>query len=417
MKYSVPRGTKDILPSETPLWQSIEAVCRKTFALYNYQEIRTPIFESTELFSRAVGKTTDIVSKEMYEFKDKKGRSLVLRPEETAAVVRAGLENNLIGPDQLTKLYYIGPMFRYERPQKGRQRQFHQVGVEVFGSNDPLIDVEVITLNLQLLEKVGVKELEVNLNSVGCPQCQPDFRKKLKEYFTSNVKKMCPDCQNRFDNNPLRILDCKEGKCQSLIEGAPSSLDTLCPECKTHFDGVLCGLNNLKVKYNVNRRLVRGLDYYSKTAFEITSGKLGAQNAVSGGGRYDNLVEEFGGKSTPAVGFAIGLERVVDLMLNDKCQMTNEGRIILYIAALGEEAKTKAFDLLTQLRVKGIAADMDYLGKSLKAQLKTADRLQAERVLIIGDQELQKGSGVLKSMASGEQKEIPLDIKSLEEAL
>ncbi|NQT30285.1 MAG: histidine--tRNA ligase, partial [Candidatus Saganbacteria bacterium] len=333
MKYSVPRGTKDILPEETSLWQYLEQTCRQIFDLYNYSEIRTPIFEKTELFTRSIGQTTDIVSKEMYEFKDRKGRSLTLRPEETAPVVRACVENNLISLDKITKLYYIGPMFRYERPQAGRQRQFHQAGVEVFGSADPLVDAEVILLNMQLFDALGLKNLEVDINSVGCKKCRPEYQKKLKTYFKNNIKHMCVECQERFEKNPLRILDCKEVKCQKFVNDAPASIDMLCPECSEHFAKVIEYLKEAGCNFKINNRLVRGLDYYTKTSFEIVSNQLGAQNAVSGGGRYDTLVAELGGKSIPAVGFAIGLERVIEIIKNDKLKMTNEGKIILFVAS------------------------------------------------------------------------------------
>jgi histidyl-tRNA synthetase len=415
MKYSVPRGTKDILPSETLLWQHLETTCRRVFGLYNYGEIRTPIFESTELFARSIGVSTDIVGKEMYEFKDRKGRSLTLRPEATAPVVRAALENNLITADQTTKLYYIGPMFRYERPQAGRQRQFHQAGVEVFGSADPLIDAEVILLNLQLFKELGLANLSVNINSVGCAVCRPKLKQKLKDYFADKVKKMCTDCQERYTTNTLRILDCKEPGCQPIIEAAPAAVDSLCPECQTHFQAVIKALDYQQVKFVVNKRLVRGLDYYTRTTFEVTAPSLGAQNAISGGGRYDGLVETLGGKTTPATGFAVGLERVITLMSNDQCQMSNEGKIIIYFATLGEEAKNLGFDQLVKLRQKGIVADMDYLGRSLKAQLKTADRLGAKYVYIIGEDELKKGYGILKEMATATQKEVKFD--SLEEEM
>jgi histidyl-tRNA synthetase len=406
MKYTAPRGTKDILPGEVGLWQRLEQSCRAVFALYNFQEIRTPIFESTELFTRSIGTTTDIVSKEMYEFKDRKGRSLTLRPEETAPVVRAGIENNLIQPDQITKLYYLGSMFRYERPQAGRQRQFHQVGVEVFGAADPLIDAEVIMLNLQLFQKIGLKDLQVNLNSVGCQKCRPTYRQKLQEYFKNNVSKMCGDCQQRFAKNPLRILDCKEAGCQQYIEVAPASVDYLCPECQAHFQAVIKMLDFRNVKFVVNKRLVRGLDYYTRTTFEVIAPSLGAQNAVSGGGRYDTLVEELGGKPTPAIGFAMGMERVIQIMNNDQLPMINEGRITIYIVTMGEEAKNLGFDLLMKLRNEGVAADLDYSGKALKSQLKNANRLDAKYVYIIGEEELKKGAGILKEMASGTQKEV-----------
>lgn len=406
MKYSIPRGTKDILPEETPLWQSIEETCRKIFELYNYKEIRTPIFEKTELFTRSIGTTTDIVRKEMYEFKDRKGRSLTLRPEETAPVVRVCLENNLISPNQITKLWYIGPMFRYERPQAGRQRQFHQAGVEVFGSVDPLIEVEIIIMNMQLFKEIGLKDLEVDINSVGCEKCRPEFRKRLKAYFKENVKYMCKECQERIEYNPLRILDCKEAKCQKYLMQAPASIDALCPECKSHFDKTVKLLNRYGVNYRINNRLVRGLDYYTKTTFEIVSKLLGAQNAVSGGGRYDTLVEELGGKPTPAAGFAIGMERVIEVLKRSQVSGHKSRVINLFIATLGEEARKVGFELLTKAREQGIASDMDYLGKSLKAQMKTADRMGAKYVYIIGEEEIRKKSGILKNMETAEQREI-----------
>ncbi|MFH1684245.1 MAG: histidine--tRNA ligase [Candidatus Margulisiibacteriota bacterium] len=409
MKYSIPRGTKDILPDESPIWQNLEKTCRKVFELYNYKEIRTPVFEKTELFTRSIGSTTDIVKKEMYEFKDRKGRSLTLRPEETAPVVRACLENNLIRPEQITKLYYIGPMFRYERPQAGRQRQFHQAGVEVFGSSDPLIDVENVLMNVQLFNELGLKDLEVKINSVGCKKCAPEFRKKLKAHFKENIKNMCQDCKDRFEYNPLRILDCKEAKCQKYIEESPASVDTLCDECKNHFEEVIKMLDYQSVKFVVSKRLVRGLDYYNKTTFEIVSKALGAQNAVSGGGRYDTLVEELGGKATPAVGFAIGMERVIEILKSKIQNPKSKQGISLYIATMGDECKKLGFDLLSKARGKGISADMDYLGKSLKAQMKAADRLGAKHTCIIGEDEQKKGIGILKNMKTGEQQNIDLE--------
>jgi histidyl-tRNA synthetase len=408
MKYAAPRGTKDLLPAETALWQLVEATCRHLFALYNYQELRTPVFESTELFTRSIGDTTDIVKKEMYTFPDRKGRSLTLRPEATAAVVRAGLENSLIAPEQLTKLYYLGPMFRYERPQAGRQRQFHQAGVEVFGSRDPLLDAEVIKLSVDLFSALGLKDLEVDVNSVGCRNCQPKYREAVKEYFKGHLKSLCADCQARLEANPLRILDCKEASCQKYLEKAPAALDYLDVECKTHFEKVVGWLGILGVKYRVNDRLVRGLDYYTKTAFEVVSKQLGAQNAICGGGRYDNLVEELGGKSTPAVGFAVGLERVIEVMNKLNLERPAAG-IDLFIVTLGDEARQVGVQLLARARTGGISADIDYLGKSLKAQLKAADRLKAAHVYIIGEDELKKKAGLLKNMATAEQKEVPFD--------
>jgi histidyl-tRNA synthetase len=402
MKYAAPRGTKDILPAETVLWQTIEQICRETFELFNYREIRTPVFESTDVFTRSIGDSTDIVSKEMYTFADRKGRSLTLRPEATASVVRAGLENNLISPDNLLKVYYLGPMFRYERPQAGRQRQFHQAGVEAFGSADPALDAETIQLSVKLFAGLGLKDLEVDLNSVGCKKCQPVFRDALKKYFKSHLADLCEDCRKRFEINPLRILDCKEAHCQKYIEKAPAMIDHLDPECKTHFDQVVGWLDGLGVKYRINDRLVRGLDYYTRTVFEVVSKELGAQNAVCGGGRYDDLVEQFGGKSVPAIGFAVGLERLVEILKPSPI----ESRVDLFIATMGEAAKKIGFNLLTQARDLGLGADMDFLNKSLKAQMKAADKMKAEFVYIIGEEELKKRSAVLKNMKTAEQKEV-----------
>ncbi|OGC12820.1 histidine--tRNA ligase [candidate division WOR-1 bacterium RIFCSPHIGHO2_02_FULL_53_26] len=406
MKYAVPRGTKDILPDDTPLWQFIEDTCRETFGLFNYREIRTPIFEATDVFTRSIGYTTDIVKKEMYTFPDRKGRSLTLRPEATASVVRAGLENNLITPDNLLKVYYLGPMFRYERPQAGRQRQFHQAGVEAFGSADPALDAEMIQLSVKLFERLGLKELEVDINSVGCKKCQPAYREALKKYFESNLANLCGDCRQRFELNPLRILDCKEAHCRKYIEQAPAMVDHLDAECKAHFSQVVGWLDHLLVKYKINDRLVRGLDYYTRTAFEIVAKQLGAQNAVCGGGRYDDLVEEMGGKSVPAIGFAAGLERVVEILKAESRQSKIENRIGLFIATIGDEARQVGFHLLTKAREKGISADIDFQGKSLKAQMKAADRLGARYVYIIGDDELKNKSAVLKNMGTAEQKEV-----------
>jgi histidyl-tRNA synthetase len=345
----------------------------------------------------------------MYTFVDRKGRSLTLRPEETAPVVRACLQNNLISDDKTTKLYYLGPMFRYERPQAGRQRQFHQAGIEVFGSDNPLIDVEGVLLAEQVFDRLGLPNLEVDINSVGCGECRPEFISGIKEHFKENIEKMCEDCQKRFEYNPLRILDCKEPNCQKYIEKAPAPHETLCLDCKIHFEKVIEGLKSSGINYKVNNRLVRGLDYYTRTTFEIISKKLGAQNAVCGGGRYDTLVEELGGRPTPAFGFAIGLERVVELIKSLVPGPKSQQGVILYIATIGEEARRVGFDLLYKARKAGIAADMDYLGKGLKSQMKAADREGAKFTLIIGEDEIKNNKVVLRDMNTASLAEVGID--------
>jgi len=409
MKYTRQRGTRDILPSEIRTWQFLEDNARAVFESYNYAEIRTPVFEQTELFTRSIGEDTDIVGKEMYTFIDKGERSITLRPEETAPVVRAIIENNLLGQNELVKLYYIGPMFRYERPQAGRSRQFHQAGVEAFGSSDPLIDAEVIELGLRYFIQIGLKELEVDINSVGCKKCRPKYKEELKKYFKGRSSDLCETCQGRLERNPLRILDCKEPKCQKAIESAPATIDHLCQECGDHFNKVKAYLDKYGISYKLNKRLVRGLDYYTKTTFEIISRSLGAQNAVCGGGRYDTLVEELGGRSMPAIGFAIGMDRLVMVMQDQKIKVPEDQRLQVYIATLGDAAKEKGFEVLRNLRKMGIRSDMDYLGRSLNSQLKTADKLRAQFAIIIGDDELKNGVAVIRSMDNKTQEKIRFD--------
>jgi len=409
MKYTRQRGTRDILPPEIRTWQFLEDKARSVFESYNYAEIRTPIFEQTELFTRGIGEDTDIVGKEMYTFIDKGERSITLRPEETAPVVRALIENNLLGQNELVKLYYIGPMFRYERPQAGRSRQFYQAGVEVFGSSDPLIDAEVIELGLRYFIEIGLKELEVDINSVGCKKCRPKYKEELKKYFKGRSKDLCETCQGRLDRNPLRILDCKEPKCQKAIEGAPATTDHLCEECRAHFDKVKDYLSQYGIRFKLNKRLVRGLDYYTKTTFEIVSRSLGAQNAVCGGGRYDTLVEELGGRSTPATGFAIGLDRLVIVMKDQKISIPKDKRLQVYIITLGDAARQKGLEFLRNLRVMGIRSDIDYQGRSLNSQLKSADRLNAEFAVIIGDDELRNGLAIIKSMDEKTQEKVKFE--------
>ena len=409
MKYTRQRGTKDLLPSEIRTWQFLERKARETFESYDYSEIRTPIFEQTELFTRSIGEETDIVGKEMYTFLDKGDRSITLRPEETAPVVRALIENNLQGQGELVKLYYVGPMFRYERPQAGRFRQFHQAGVEVFGSADPLIDVEVIELGIRYFMNIGIKDLEVDISSVGCPKCRETIKARLKDYFGTRLDELCENCKKRYTTNPLRILDCKEPQCQPSIHGAPSALDSLCEYCRDHFDKVTGYLKQFGIRYNISKRLVRGLDYYTGTTFEIIAKSLGAQNAVCGGGRYDDLVEEMGGKATPAIGFAIGLDRLIMVMEDQKIAVSEAERLKVYIIALGEAAKTRGYEVLRGLRDMGIKSDMDYQGRGLNSQLKTADRLGAQFAIIIGDDELKNDLVVIRAMDHKTQEKVKFE--------
>lgn len=408
MAIKRPKGTQDLLPGSIEQWHYLEEQIRKICKEYGYEEIRTPIFEATELFQRGVGETTDIVNKEMYTFLDKGDRSITLRPEGTASVCRAYVENKLYGGPQPVKLYYMGPMFRYERPQSGRFRQFHQFGVEVLGGDKPMVDAEVIALVWDLYSRLGLKGLEVHVNSVGCPTCRPVHKEKLQEFLTPHKEELCKDCQSRFEKNPLRILDCKNPHCQEITQGAPTTLDTLCEECATHFNEVQRLLEGAKVVYKVNPRLVRGLDYYRKTAFEVLVEDIGAQSAICGGGRYDGLVQEVGGPQTPGIGFAMGMERVL-AALNLSQQEDNEKQQFLMFVALGEKAQEKGFALVSSLRKKGIPVSIDLLGRSLKAQLKAADREQFKYAAILGEEELEQGKIILRNLRLGEQEEISLE--------
>ncbi|MDR1997606.1 MAG: histidine--tRNA ligase [Candidatus Margulisbacteria bacterium] len=407
-KYTVPRGTRDILPAEVALWQFVEQKAREIFRLYNFREIRTPIFEHTELFLRGIGENTDIISKEMYNFQDRKGRSLTLRPEGTASVVRAYLESNLHKQEALSKLWYQGPMFRYERPQAGRYRQFHQMGCEVLGAVSAYQDTEVIALAQHFFETIGLRGLEVHINSVGCPICRPVIKERLKSFLGDNLNNLCEDCRKRFETNPLRILDCKNPECNEFFVMLPDISDVLCAECKEHYHDVQNYLNIMRIKYMVNPRLVRGLDYYTKTVFEVISSHLGAQNAVCGGGRYDNLIQELGGPSIPAVGFAFGLERAVLIMQNQK--VTVPGRTpYLLLLPLGENAGNRAAIFANKLRRKNIPLEIDISGRGLSAKLKTANKLGVRYVYILGEDELVDKCGQLKDMRDGRQKKIRFD--------
>jgi len=409
MAIQRPKGTQDLLPGVVEQWQELEEQIRRICKEYGYQEIRTPIFEATELFQRGVGETTDIVNKEMYTFLDKGERSITLRPEGTASVCRAYVENKLYGGPQPVKLYYMGPMFRYERPQSGRFRQFHQFGIEVLGADKPIVDAEVITLVWDLFKRLGLKGLEVHVNSVGCPQCRPEHKEKLQAFLAPRKEQLCKDCQVRFDKNPLRILDCKNPTCQEITQGAPTTLDTLCPDCAKHFAELQGLLDAAGVAYKVDPRLVRGLDYYRKTAFEVLVEDIGAQSAICGGGRYDGLVQEVGGPPTPGIGFAMGIERVLAAKKLAQKEESAEMKEYLMLVALGENAQRKGFALVSDLRQKGVPASIDLLGRSLKAQLKAADRAQAKYAAILGEEELEKGIIILRNLRLGEQEELALE--------
>ena len=405
MQILAQRGTKDILPQEAAKWQYVEKIAREICDIYGYGEIRLPMFEQSDLFARGIGDTTDIVQKEMYTFADRGGRNITLRPEFTAGVVRAYLEHKMYGMPQPIKLYYMGPLFRYERPQAGRQRQFNQFGVEAFGSSDAALDCEIIALSCEFLRRLGLSELTVEVNSIGCNACRPAYRVSLQDYFRPYLGDMCEDCRNRFEKNPLRILDCKHEKCASLAAHAPNIKASLCTECDSHFAEVTNIIDSLDMNVVINPRLVRGLDYYTKTVFEIKCDVLGAQSSVCGGGRYDNLVQEFEGDATPAVGVAFGLERV--MMLLDKLNLfsaeTSDRKISVYVAALSGSAKPLAVKLVNDLRQRSIVCTMDYLSRSAKAQFKSAAKLNAAFVAVIGEQEVIDQVIAVKNMSDGVQ--------------
>lgn len=406
MNVTAIKGMNDILPGEIETWQFLEQSARDVFGLYGFSEIRTPVPEKTELFCRSIGETTDIVEKEMYTFDDKGDNSITLRPEGTAPVMRAFIQNRLYNIDSVTKLFYMGPMFRYERPQKGRYRQFHQIGVEVLGVEDAKIDAQVLAMLHQYFMHIGIRSVSLQINSLGCPECRPNYRERLIAYLEARLNDLCPDCQRRYQSNPLRVLDCKAKGCQEVTVDAPAMTDHLCSACEDHFASVQHYLRALDIPFSVNIRMVRGLDYYVRTTFEMVTDQLGSQNAVAGGGRYDGLVEELGGPALPGIGFAIGLERLVLLK--------EESRIApavpqLFIAALGSEAADHAFVQMSKLQAAGIRVEMDYQGKSLKAQMRRANKLNAEYTLILGEQEIESGRAQLKCMADSTQTEVALD--------
>ncbi|CAM3322317.1 histidine--tRNA ligase [Paenibacillus lupini] len=406
MAFQKPPGTQDILPGAVERWQYAEQKARDICRRFNFREIRTPIFESTELFQRGVGETTDIVEKEMYTFTDRGNRSITLRPEGTAGVVRSYVENKLYGEPDVSKLYYIGPMFRYERQQAGRYRQFHQFGIEALGSVDPAIDAEVIALGYTFYTEVGLKDVRVDINSVGTPEVRAAFREKLLAFLMPKRELLCKDCQSRMERNPLRVLDCKVD--QAHFEGAPSILDSLDEECNTHFDKVKTYLSDMGIPFTINPRLVRGLDYYTHTAFEYKAEGIGAIDTIGGGGRYNGLVSEIGGPDQPGVGLGLGLERTIMLLEHQQTELANAHQVDVYVVALGEAAEREVTRLVYELRTSGIRAERDYLGRKMKAQMKSADRLQARFTAILGDDELSRGEIALKEMATGKQRFVSL---------
>lgn len=409
MLTNAPRGTKDILPDTVGEWTYVEQKIRDLCSRYGYREIRTPMFEHTELFHRGIGEGTDVVDKEMYTFKDRGDRSITLRPENTASAVRAYLQNKLYGDSSLTKLFYIGSMFRYDRPQAGRMREFHQFGIEALGEENPAVDAEVILLAVDFLRSLGLKDLELSLNSVGCPSCRPVYRKALQDYFRDKLDDLCDDCKDRFDRSPLRILDCKVDADKPFMKDAPRITDCLCDACQDHFHMVQEYLSHAGISFQLDPRLVRGLDYYTKTAFEIKYAPLGAQSAVAGGGRYDGLIEEIGGKPTPAVGFATGLERVLLALEKQGLLPEQDRKTDGFVIALGDAAQFPAFGLLGKLRRAGLKVGMDYAGRSMKAQMKQANKAGARYALIIGEEEVKESCVQLKNMANSEQQKVSFD--------
>lgn len=408
MLTNAPRGTKDILPDTVGDWNYVEGEIRELCRRFGYSEIRTPIFEHTELFQRGIGEGTDVVDKEMYTFTDRGERSITLRPENTASAVRAYLQNKLYAQSNLVKLFYIGSMFRYDRPQAGRMREFHQFGVEALGEANPAVDAEVILLAMNLLEGLGLKDLELSINSVGCPKCRSKYRTMLQDFFRDKLEDLCEDCRSRFERSPLRILDCKKDSDKPYIADAPKITDCLCEECADHFAKLKELLTSAGISFTHDPRLVRGLDYYTKTAFEIKYPPLGAQSAVAGGGRYDGLIEEMGGNPTPAVGFATGLERLL-LALESQNLLPEKNRSVdAYVVALGETAQAEGFKLLNSLRQQGLSAAMDFAGRSMKAQMKQANKLGAKYSVILGEDEIAEGVVMLRSMEDSSQAKVPM---------
>lgn len=403
------KGTKDVLPNEVHKNQYIESTCLSVAEQFGYKEIRTPVFEHTELFQRGVGDTTDVVQKEMYTFDDKGGRSITLRPEGTAGAARAFLENGLNNEALPQKVCYLTSCYRYEKPQAGRLREFHQFGIECFGATQPLADAEMISLANQVFDQLGVKDLHLEINSIGCPECRAEYHKALKEYFSQRQDELCDTCRDRLDRNPMRILDCKSPVCSEIAKDAPVVLDYLCDECKTHFEKVKKYLDAMNIEYIINPKIVRGLDYYTKTVFEFVSDAIGSQGTVCGGGRYDGLVEEFGGQRTPSLGFGMGLERLQLVMEAQGCDFPQAEKTDLFIVALGEKAELKAVEIAKDMRAEGFSVLYDLNGRSLRAQMKYADKVGSKFNVVIGENEVDENKATLKNMATGDKADVSLE--------
>ena len=403
------RGTRDIYGEEAVKYTYISKMAQEVFESYGYTYIKTPIFEETDLFKRGIGEGTDVVEKEMYTFKDRGERSITLRPENTASVVRSYLENGIYGKEDVTRYYYNGSMFRYERPQAGRQRQFHQFGIEALGSDKPSLDAEVIALAVQFFTEVGLKDLAVSINSVGCPTCRAEYNARLKEYLDAKSDVLCETCLERKDKNPMRVIDCKNPTCKENLNDIPFMVDHICDDCKDHFEKLQTYLKEMDINFVVDKTIVRGLDYYKKTAFEIISNDIGSQSTVCGGGRYDGLVEQLGGpKGVSGIGFALGAERLLLTMENNNIEIENPYATDIFIVTIGDEAKTKSFKLLKDLRTNHISAENDHLDRSVKAQFKYSDKINAKFTIVIGDDELANDTATLKNMSTSEQTTIKL---------
>jgi len=403
------KGTEDVLPKDSYRWQFVEDVMRKESAAYGFKEIRTPVFEHTELFARGVGQTTDVVQKEMYTFDTKGGESVTLRPEGTAGAARAVLEHGLVNDSLPIKASYFVSCYRYEKPQAGRLREFHQFGLECYGTQSPAADAELICAAQSIFDRLGIKQLRLEINSIGCPTCRAEYHKALKEYFYGYKDELCETCNSRLEKNPMRILDCKSPVCSKIAQGAPKITDYLCDECKEHFASVQKYLDAAGVEYTVNPTIVRGLDYYTKTVFEFVTDFIGAQGTVCGGGRYDGLIEELGGKHLPSLGFAMGIERLLMLMDKQGIEIPQPSTCDLYVAVMGESASLKSFEIIKAVRSCGLIAETDIVGRGLRAQMKYADKIGAKFSMVLGDNEIEQGKAVVKNMSSGEQTEIVLD--------